>query len=83
MDVGPTRATQLSVRVRPVRWTRSQQDIDPFTYLQGLLRRLPSHPADQLVELLRDVWFASHSSARRKRAACVWLCTHDFPLSVG
>jgi hypothetical protein len=34
-----------------------------------VLRRLPSHPANQLDELLPDVWFASHPSARRKRAA--------------
>jgi hypothetical protein len=44
-------------------------DIDPFAYLQDVLHRLPSHPADQLNELLPDVWFASHPSARRKRAA--------------
>ena len=43
--------------------------IDPFAYLQDVLRRLPSHPADQPGELLPDVWFASHSSARRKTAA--------------
>lgn len=44
-------------------------DIDPFAYLADILRRLPSHPADQLDELLPDVWFASHPSARRKTAA--------------
>jgi hypothetical protein len=43
--------------------------IDPFAYLQDILRRLPSHPADQLDELLPDSWFASHPSARRKAAA--------------
>jgi hypothetical protein len=49
--------------------TCKHHDIDPFTYLQDVLRRLPAHPADQLGELLPDVWFASHPSARRKRAA--------------
>jgi hypothetical protein len=44
-------------------------DIDPFTYLQGLLRRLRSHPADQLEDLLPDVWYVSHPSARRQKAA--------------
>ena len=44
-------------------------EIDPFAYLADILRRLPSHPADQLDELLPDVWFQSHSSARRKKAA--------------
>jgi hypothetical protein len=45
------------------------QDIDPFAYLTDILRRLPSHPAQQLDELLPDVWFTSHPSARRKKAA--------------
>ena len=49
--------------------TCERHDIDPFAYLQDILRRLPSHPADQLDDLLPDVWFASHSSARRKKAA--------------
>jgi hypothetical protein len=31
--------------------------------------RLPSLPPGQLDELLPDVWFASHPSARRKTAA--------------
>jgi len=44
-------------------------DIDPFAYLQDILRRLPSHPADQLDELLPDVRFASHPAARRQTAA--------------
>jgi hypothetical protein len=42
---------------------------DPFAYLQDILRRLASHLADQLDDLLPDVWFASHPSARRKTAA--------------
>ena len=49
--------------------TCKYHDIDPFAYLQDILRRLPAHPADQLEELLPDVWFASHPSARRKTAA--------------
>jgi transposase len=49
--------------------TCKHHDIDPFAYLQDILRRLPSHPADQLDELLPEVWFASHPAARRKTAA--------------
>jgi transposase len=49
--------------------TCKHHEIDPFAYLQDVLRRLPSHPSDQLDELLPDVWFASHPSARRKTAA--------------
>ena len=37
--------------------TRKHHDIDPFVYLQDILRRMPSHPAGQLDELLPDVWF--------------------------
>lgn len=44
-------------------------DIDPFAYLDDILRRLPSQPAGRLDELLPDVWFASHPAARRKTAA--------------
>jgi transposase len=44
-------------------------DIDPFAYLRDILGRVPSHPTERLVELLPDVWFKSHPSARRKTAA--------------
>jgi transposase len=43
-------------------------DIDPFAYLRDILSRLPSMSPRQLDELLPDVWFASHPSARRKTA---------------
>jgi hypothetical protein len=46
-----------------------RHDIDPFAYLDDVLRRLPSHPAGRLADLLPDVWFAAHPSARRKTAA--------------
>jgi hypothetical protein len=49
------RATRLSFCVRPVKPTCKHYDIDPFAYLQDLLRRLPSQTADQLQELLPDV----------------------------
>jgi transposase len=44
-------------------------DIDPFAYLQDILRRLPAHSADQLDEWLAEDWFAARPSARRKTAA--------------
>ena len=49
--------------------TCKRHDIDPFAYLEDVLRRLPSYPVDQLDKMLPDVWFASHPSARRKRAS--------------
>ena len=42
--------------------------IDAFAYVQDILRRLPSQPAGQLDAPLPDISFASHPSARRKRA---------------
>jgi hypothetical protein len=44
-------------------------DIDPFACLQDILRCVPSHPARELDEFLPEVWFQSHPSARRERAA--------------
>jgi transposase-like protein len=38
-------------------------------HLADVLRRLPTTPADQLVELLPDVWLQAHPNAARKRAA--------------
>jgi transposase len=49
--------------------TCRHHDIDPFAYLTDILRRLPPHPAKPLDELLPEVWFKSHPSARRKKAA--------------
>jgi hypothetical protein len=49
--------------------TCKHHDIDPFAYLRDFFHRLPSHPADQLNELLADVWFAAHPSAQPKTAA--------------
>jgi transposase len=49
--------------------TCKHHNINPFAYFIDILRRLPSQPAGQLDELLPDNWFASHPSARRKKAA--------------
>jgi len=49
--------------------TCKHHDIDPFAYLQDVLPRLPSHPADAPDEFLPRVWFASHPAAGRKTAA--------------
>jgi transposase len=40
--------------------TCKHRNIDPLAYIEDILRRLPSHPADQLGLLLPDVWFTSH-----------------------
>ena len=64
-DRGGRRADALS----SLTGTCMHHDIDPFAYLQDILRRLPCQPAGRLDELLPEVWFASHPSARRKTAA--------------
>jgi transposase len=43
--------------------------IDPFAYLEDVLERLPTHPADRLRDLLPDAWIAGHPQARRKVAS--------------
>ena len=67
--LGSDRGGRTAAVLYSLTGTCKHHDIDPFAYLQDILRRLPSHPADQLDQLLPDVWFASHPSARRKRAA--------------
>jgi transposase len=67
--LGSDRGGRTAAVLYSLTGTCKYHDIDPFAYLQDILRRLPSHPADRLEELLPDAWFASHPSARRKRAA--------------
>jgi hypothetical protein len=66
--LGSDRGGRTAAVLYSLTGTCKHHDIDPFAYLRDILHRLPSHPADQLDELLPDVWFASHPSARRKRA---------------
>jgi hypothetical protein len=68
-DNGQDRGGRTAAVLYSLTGTCKHHGIAPFTYLQDILRRPPSHPADQLDELLRDAWFASHRSARRKGAA--------------
>jgi hypothetical protein len=67
--LGSDRGGRTAAALYTFTGTCKHHDIDPFAYLRDILHRLPSRPADQLDELLPDVWFASHPSARRKRAA--------------
>ena len=68
-DKGRDRGGRTAAVLYSLTGTCNYHEIDPFAYLQDVLRRLPSHPADPLDELLPDVWFASHPSARRETAA--------------
>jgi hypothetical protein len=67
--LGSDRGGRTAAILYSLTGTCKHHDIDPCAYLQNILPRLPSHPADQLDDLLPDVWFASHPSARRKQAA--------------
>ncbi len=67
--LGSDRGGRTAAVLYSLTGTCKHHDIDPFAYLSDVLRRLPSHPAPQLDELLPDVWFASHPAAQRKKAA--------------
>jgi hypothetical protein len=49
--------------------TCKHHGIDPFAFLDDVLRNFPSHPAGRLDDLLSEVWYAAHPSARRKTSA--------------
>ncbi|QEH35482.1 Transposase IS66 family protein [Aquisphaera giovannonii] len=61
--LGSDRGGRTAAVLYSLTGTCRHHDIDPFAYLQDVLRRLPSLPADQLEGLLPDVCFASHPAA--------------------
>jgi transposase len=67
--LGSDRGGRTAAVLYSLTGTCRHHDIDPFAFLDDVLRRLPSQPAGRLDELLPDAWFASHPSARRKTAA--------------
>jgi hypothetical protein len=67
--LGSDRGGRTAAVLYSLTGTCKHHDIDPFAFLRDVLNRLPSQPPDRLGELLPDVWFASHPSARRKTAA--------------
>src|SRR5262245_22518997 len=67
--LGSDRGGRTAAVLSSVTGTCRHRDRDPFADPQDILRRLPTHPADQLDERRPDVWFASHRRARRKSAA--------------
>jgi hypothetical protein len=69
MFLGSDRGGRTAAVLYSLTGTCRHHDIDPFAYLRDILCRLPSQAADQLGELLPDVWIASHPSERRKTAA--------------
>jgi transposase len=67
--LGSDRGGRTAAVLYSLTGTCRHHDIEPFAYLQDAQRRLPSLPSDRLGDLLPDVWFKAHPSARRKRAA--------------
>ena len=67
--LGSDRGGRTAAVLYSLTGTCKYHDIDPFAYLQDVLRRLPAHTAGGLDKFLPDVWFASHPSARRKTVA--------------
>jgi hypothetical protein len=55
--LGSDRGGRTAAVLYSLTGTCKHNDIDPFAYLQDVLRRLPSHPADQLDDLLPGAWF--------------------------
>ena len=67
--LGSDRGGRTTAVLYSLTGTCKHLDIDPFAFLDDILRRLPSQPAGRLNELLPDTRFASHPAARRKTAA--------------
>jgi hypothetical protein len=69
--LGSDRGGRTSAVLYSLTGTCKHHDIDPFAFLADVLGRLPRHPSGRFDELLPDVWFTSHPSARRKTAGSV------------
>ena len=67
--VGSDRGGRTAATLYSLVGTCKRQQIDPFAYLKDILERLPTHPEDQLCELLPDVWIAANPHARVKLAS--------------
>jgi transposase len=67
--LGSDRGGRTAAILYSLTGTCRHHGIDPFAYLQDVLRRLPAQPAGELDAFLPDAWFAAHPAARRKKAA--------------
>jgi hypothetical protein len=68
MFLGSDRGGRTAAVLYSFTGTWKDHDIDPFVYLDDILRRLSNHSPGRLDELLPASWFAAHPSARRKSA---------------
>ena len=67
--VGSDRGGRTAATLYSLVGTCKRQLIDPFAYLKDILERLPTLPAEQLSELLPDMWIAANPQARVKKAS--------------
>lgn len=56
MTIGSDEGGQRAAVLYSVVQSAKMHGLDPFKYLQDVLERLPTHPADRLAELLPDRW---------------------------
>jgi hypothetical protein len=62
--VGSDRGGQTAATLYRLVGTCKRHQIDPLAYLKDILERLPTHPADQLGELLPYIWIGTNPHAR-------------------
>jgi hypothetical protein len=67
--VGSDRGGRTAATLYSLVGSCKRHRVDPFSYFNDLLERLPTHPVDRLGELLPDAWVAAHPQARRKVAS--------------
>ena len=67
--VGSDRGSRTAATSYGLVGTCKRQLIDPFAYLKDILERLLTLPADQLSELLPDMWITANPQARVKMAS--------------
>ena len=60
MTVGSPRGGQTAAVLFSFTSTCQRLGVEPWAYLQDVLERLPSHPAERLAELLPDKWARAH-----------------------
>jgi hypothetical protein len=67
--VGNDRGSRTAATLCRLVGSCKRHQVDPFAYLKDIPKRLPTHPADRLDELLPDAWIVANPDARRRVAS--------------
>jgi transposase len=67
--VGSDRGGRTAATLYSLVGSCKRHGVDPFAYLNNILERLPTHPADRMGELLPDAWIGANPDARRRVAS--------------